>query len=76
MCGCEGDDLLDYWKYYADEQTRQEDAALYTDMQMPPKEPCPYDRDRFLPRSLDEKLRERGELDEWDGPDPDEHTVK
>lgn len=68
MCGPD-EEMLDYWRYYADDQTREEDAELYPEMKMPPKEPCPYDRDRFLPRDLEQQLRDRGELEEWDGPD-------
>jgi len=66
------EELVLYWRYYADEQTRKEDAELYPDMTMPPSEPCPYDRDRFLPRDAEQRLRERGDLDEWHGPDDDE----
>ncbi len=69
MCG--DDDLEAYWRYYADEETRREDAELHTDLQMPPSEPCPYDRDRFLPRSYEDAMIERGELELPDTFDPE-----
>ena len=71
MCQADGE-CLDYWRYYADDQTREEDARHYPDIQMPPREPLPYDRDRFLPRDAEQKLRAQGKLDEWDGPDDDD----
>lgn len=62
-------DPTDYWRYYADDRTRREDAGYYPDVPMPPREPCPYDRDRFLPKSPDERMMETGDDTRWDGPD-------
>lgn len=47
-------DGTDIWlRYYADDQTREE-----WDEEVPPKEPLPYDRDRFLPVPPEEQREE------------------
>lgn len=40
-----------YLKYYADEQYRQQWANDWPDDVLPEREPPPFDRDRFLPKS-------------------------
>lgn len=41
--------VLLYLRYYADEDTRLQWAKDFTDMEVPPHEDPPYDRDRHLP---------------------------
>jgi hypothetical protein len=64
---CDGDeDSSEYWRFYADEADREEEAGLSPGFAMPPRQPCPYDRDQFLPRSIDERMMERGEIEPFE----------
>lgn len=47
---CNGDDDA-YLRYYADDVIRARLLEDYPDDPMPPKEPPPYDRDRFMPKA-------------------------
>jgi len=46
--GCSDEDLKLWMKYYADDDERLSWEDEFLD-EMPPKEPLPYDRDRYLP---------------------------
>ncbi|MHB9130989.1 MAG: DUF4826 family protein [Armatimonadota bacterium] len=51
MIGSGSDEHIHLWmKYYADEETRKDWAERWLDMEMPPHEDPPYDRDRHLPK--------------------------
>mgnify|MGYP001266111019 CR=1 FL=1 len=63
---CDDGDLETYWRYYADDETRERHAEQFPDMTMPPREEPPYDRDRFLPRSYEDAMMERGEFPEYE----------
>jgi hypothetical protein len=47
--GCSEEDLRLRLKYYADEEERLSWEGEFPDDIIPPHEPLPYDRDRFLP---------------------------
>jgi len=47
--GCSEEDLHLNLKYYADEEERLDWAGEFPDDIIPPHEPLPYDRDRYLP---------------------------
>jgi hypothetical protein len=47
--GCSEEDLRLRLRYYADEEERLRWAEEFPDDIIPPHEPLPYDRDRFLP---------------------------
>lgn len=47
--GCSEEDLQIRLKYYADEDARLSWADEFPDDIIPPHEPLPYDRDRYLP---------------------------
>jgi hypothetical protein len=47
--GCSEEDLQLRLKYYADEEERLSWAQEFPDDIIPPSEPPPYDRDRYLP---------------------------
>ena len=48
--GCSEDDIQIYLKHYADEDMRERWAPHFPEDSIPPHEPLPYDRDRFLPQ--------------------------
>lgn len=50
--GWDDEDLQVYLKYYADESYRQMWAEDFPEDVIPPTEPPPYDRDRFLPQPV------------------------
>lgn len=47
------EDSQAYLRYYADDEARARAAEQYPDEPVPPREPCPADRDRTLPRPAD-----------------------
>jgi hypothetical protein len=47
--GCSEEDLMINLKYYADEEERLDWAEEFSDGSLPPHEPLPFDRDRYLP---------------------------
>lgn len=49
--GCSDEDIKTNLKYYADEEERLDWADEYSEEEMPPHEPLPFDRDRHLPGS-------------------------
>gem|GEM_PF-4055929 len=56
------DGWLIYLKYYADDNERDIEARVCPDQTLPPKETPRYDRDRFLPRPIEERFAELGEV--------------
>jgi hypothetical protein len=47
--GCSEDDQKTRLKYYADDDERECWACDFPEDEIPPREPLPYDRDRYLP---------------------------
>lgn len=56
------DGWLTYLKYYADDHERDIEARVCPDQTLPSKETPRFDRDRFLPRPIEERFAERGEV--------------
>lgn len=55
--GCSEEDLMLNMKYYADEEERLDWAEEFSDCIIPPHEPLPFDRDRYLPAPPDTYTR-------------------
>jgi hypothetical protein len=49
--GCSEEDLILSMRYYSTDEERARWAKDFPDIEMPPKEKPPYDRDRLLPNS-------------------------
>ncbi len=49
--GCSEEDILLQMRYYSDDDERARWAEDFPELEMPPKEQPPYDRDRSLPKS-------------------------
>jgi len=45
------EDMQLYMKYFADEASRAEWKADFPELEMPPREDTPFDRDKDLPKS-------------------------
>ena len=44
------DDVMNFLRYYADEETRRRWSLDFPDFPIPDRQPPPFDRDRFLPQ--------------------------
>ncbi|MEQ8764359.1 MAG: hypothetical protein RL885_10560 [Planctomycetota bacterium] len=49
------EDIQNYLRYYCNDEERETWRRDFPDIEIPPKEKPPYDRDRFLPGSADRK---------------------
>lgn len=58
--GCSEEDLEIYLRFYADEEYRRHWAEEFPSDPMPPHEDPPFDRDRYLPRSANDRAGECG----------------